>query len=222
VWREPVAGIEFVWIPGRVPSGSTSREKSLDGFWMGRYPVTQGQWRKVMGTSPAHFALGSSYPVEGVAWPEALDFARRLAGLNKQRYLFCLPTELQWEYASRWDGDAVDNVDKVAWHNGNSGLSTQPVGQKAPNGLGLYDLLGNVMEWCGDGSAEEIYQANRRHGSAYDEVGRKQAGRGGSWQSLPEECRPDFRKLFPRQLGYANLGFRLVRLNRQIENGKTP
>ncbi len=221
-WREPVAGIKFAWIPGRVPTGSISREKRMPGFWMGCYPVTQGQWQQVMGQNPSHFALGSSYPVEGVAWGDALDFSRRLAGLNKSRYLFCLPTESQWEHAARWQtsrgsGAAVP-VDKFAWHSGNSGLSTQPVGQKAPTDLGLYDLLGNVMEWCGEGSAEDIYQTHRRYGSAYDEVGRKQAGRGGSWKSSPEECSPDFRKLFPRQLGYSNLGFRIIRLNRQPDD----
>jgi sulfatase modifying factor 1 len=138
--------------------------------------------------------------------------------LNNNRYLFCLPTESQWEYAARWDAGDAGRVDEFAWHNGNSGLSTQPVGQKAPTGLGLYDLLGNVMEWCGEGSAEEIYQTYRRHGSAYDEVGRKQAGRGGSWKSGPAECNSDFRKLYPRQLGYSNLGFRVVRLNRRPDN----
>lgn len=214
-WREPAAGIEFVWVPGRMPAGSASQVKPVEGFWMGRYPVTQGQWQQVMGQNPSHFALGSSYPVEGIAWGEALDFARRLADLNQKRYFFCLPTEAQWEYAARWDTGDPGRVDEVAWHNGNSGLSTQPVGQKRPSGLGLYDLLGNVMEWCGEGSAEEIYRIYRRHGSAYDEVGRKQAGRGGSWKSSPTECCPDFRKLYPRQLGYSNLGFRLVRLNRR-------
>ena len=221
-WCEPLAGIEFVWVPGRIPTRSGSRGKPLSGFWIGRYPVTQGQWQQVMGQNPSHFAQGSSYPVEGVAWGDALDFTRRLAGLNKGRYFFCLPTESQWEHAARWDADpgssAPGPLDKFAWHNGNSGLSTQPVGQKAPTGLGLYDMLGNVMEWCGEGSAEEIYPAHRRHGSIYDEVGRKQAGRGGGWKSAPEECRPDFRKLFPRQLGYADLGFRIIRLNRQPEN----
>ncbi len=224
-WREPVAGIEFAWIPGRMPTGSTSREKRMPGFWMGRYPVTQGQWQQVMGQNPSHFALGSSYPVEGIAWGDALDFSRRLAGLNKSRYLFCLPTESQWEHAARWEtgggSSAVEHVDKFAWHSSNSGLSTQPVGQRAPTGLGLYDLLGNVMEWCGEGSAEEIYQTYRRHGSAYDEVGRKQAGRGGSWKSAPEECRPDFRKLFPQQLGYSNLGFRIIRLNSKPDNSES-
>ncbi len=221
-WRESVAGIAFVWVPGRIPTGSDSRERPLSGFWMGRYPVTQGQWKQVMGQNPSHFAQGSSYPVEGVAWGDALDFTRRLAGLNKSRYLFCLPTESQWEHAAGWDTDPGSGVpghmDKFAWHSGNSGLSTQPVGQKAPTGLGLYDMLGNVMEWCGEGSAEEIYQTYRRHGSIYDEVGRKQAGRGGSWKSAPEACCPDSRKLFPRQLGYSDLGFRIIRLNRKPDN----
>jgi formylglycine-generating enzyme required for sulfatase activity len=215
-WREPITGIEFVWVPGDTAAPSASRERPVTGFWMGRYPVTQGQWQQVMGQNPAHFALGRSYPVEGVAWGDALDFIRRLAGLHKNRYLFCLPTEAQWEHAARWGGDPdglpAGHVDQVAWHNGNSGLSTQPVGQKQPNRLGLYDMLGNVMEWCGEGSAEEIYNTYRRHGSAYDEVGRKQAGCGGSWKSEREECRPDFRQLLPRRLGYSNLGFRVIRV----------
>ncbi|MCP3955237.1 MAG: SUMF1/EgtB/PvdO family nonheme iron enzyme [Desulfobacterales bacterium] len=218
-WCEPIAGIEFAWVPGHVATGSGSQGKSMAGFWMGRYPVTQGQWQQVMGQNPSHFTLGSNYPVEGISWGDALDFARRLAALNKSRYLFCLPTESQWEHAARWEtghgAGVAGHVDRLAWHNGNSGLSTQPVGQKVPTGLGLHDLLGNVMEWCGEGSAVEIYQTHRRHGSAYDEVGLKQAGRGGSWKSTPEECCPDSRKLFPRQLGYANLGFRVVRLKRQ-------
>lgn len=216
-WREPIAGIEFVWVPGRPAIAPGSRAETAEGFWLGRYPVTQGQWKQVMGANPSYFSMGSSYPVEGVAWGDALDFARRLATLNGNRYLFCLPTESQWAYAAGWDGDSTSadggGVDRLAWHSGNSGLATQPVGQKASNGLGLYDMLGNVMEWCGEGSVEEIYRASRRHGSVYDEVGQKHAGRGGSWKSGPEECCPGFRKLFPRQLGYANLGFRLARLN---------
>lgn len=215
-WREPVAGIEFVWVPARQTSTPGSRAEIAEGFWLGRYPVTQGQWKQIMGTNPSYFSMGSSYPVEGIAWVDALDFARRLANLNGNRYLFCLPTEPQWAYAAGWDGNQTStrgSVDRFAWHSGNSGLATQPVGQKASNGLGLYDMLGNVMEWCGDGSVEEIYRACRRHGSVYDEVGQKLAGRGGSWKSGPEECCADFRKLFPRQLGYANLGFRIVRLN---------
>ncbi len=212
-WREPVAGIEFVWIPGR-PAALAG--DAMTGFWMGRTPVTQGQWQQVMGANPSHFALGSSYPVEGVAWGNALDFARRLADLNQSRYVFCLPTESQWVYAAQWESGPAPGigggaVDRFAWHSGNSGLTTQPVGQKASTGLGLYDLFGNVMEWCGEGSAEEIKQTYGRHGSVYADVGQKQAGRGGSWKSSPEECGPGFRILFPRQLGYSNLGFRIIR-----------
>ena len=219
-WREPVVGIEFVWIPGCRVDLRHEGVKSMEGFWLGKYPVTQGQWQRVMGGNPAHFSLGSSYPVERISWGETLDFARRLAGLNSNRYLFCLPTESQWEYAAAagtGERDTFDggNPDQFAWHSGNSGLSTQPVGQKAPTGLGLYDMLGNVMEWCGEGSEEEIYRSYRRHASAYDEVGHKQSGRGGSWKSDPEECRPEARRLLPQQLGYSNLGFRVVRLNRR-------
>ncbi len=224
-WHEPVVGIEFVWIPGRQAVSPEKEAEPIEGFWMGRFPVTQGQWQRVMGQNPSHFALGSSYPVEGVAWGGALDFARRLAEMNSNRYFFCLPTEPQWEYAVGIDGDdegrdfgREHRVDRYAWHSGNSGLSTQPVGRKAPTGFGLNDMLGNVMEWCGEGSAEEISQTYRRHGSAYDEVGLRQAGRGGSWKSEPEECHPGFRKLFPRQLGYSDLGFRLVRLSRRASS----
>lgn len=227
-WTEPVVGISFVWIPGgafdfaipnlSLPSAPPLMETIVvGGFWMATTPVTQGQWRRVMGSNPAMFTKGDTYPVETVSWEECADFLRRLAAMNSNRYHFTLPTEIQWQYAAtaggQLDATAVaPNVDQQAWHRANSGMSTQPVGLKEPNALGLFDILGNVMEWCGENASQVIYRAGRRRTSIYADVGNRQPGRGGSWKSAAADCCPAYQRMFTQQLGYATLGFRVVRL----------
>ena len=128
------------------------------GYWLGVYPVTQSQWQSVIGTNPSRFK-GANQPVAEVSWQETMDFCQRLDISHiSEGYLFSLPTEAQWEYACRAGttykyqlGDTLEDLSRVAWHSDNiSNLSTQDVGQKAPNNWGLYDMLGNVMEWCFD------------------------------------------------------------------------
>lgn len=134
------------------------------GYWLGVYQVTQSQWQTVMGTNPSRFR-GSNLPVETVSWQDAVDFCNRLNDTPLERpenYVFTLPTEAQWEYACKANsdcvyhvGDTIEDLSRVAWHRGNiSTFSTQVVGQKEPNNWGLYDMLGNVMEWCFDGPTE--------------------------------------------------------------------
>jgi formylglycine-generating enzyme required for sulfatase activity len=134
------------------------------GYWLGVYPVTQCQWESVMGTNPSRFK-GPNQPVAEVGWQDALDFCNRLNGSQipiPKGYTFSLPTQAQWEYACRAGtpyryqlGDSLEDLSRVAWHRDNiSSLSTQDVGQKEPNNWGLYDMLGNVMEWCFDSPVE--------------------------------------------------------------------
>jgi formylglycine-generating enzyme required for sulfatase activity len=153
--------IELVEIPaGTFFMGSASAEASeyeqpvhevrVEDFWLGVNPVTQGQWEAVMGDNPAHFRRGPDYPVECVDLIDIDMFLEKLRARTKRAYR--LPTEREWEYACRAGsaGDRYGDLDAVAWHSGNAGETTHPVGQKLPNAFELCDMLGNVYEWCAD------------------------------------------------------------------------
>jgi formylglycine-generating enzyme required for sulfatase activity len=155
-------GMEFVLIPaGEFQMGSNEggaaerpahRVRISAPFYLGKYEVTQAQWEAVMGTNPSHFTGNPNRPVANVSWEEVQEFIKRLN--QHEGWEVCrLPTEAQWEYAARagttteWYGD----VGAIAWSRENSGGKTHEVGQKRPNAWGLYDMLGNVGEWCHDG-----------------------------------------------------------------------
>ena len=172
-----ISGMEFVWVPpGEFRMGSKSSEADDDerprmrvrisrGFFLGKYEVTQGQWEAVMGSNPSRFdGCGPDCPVENVSWDDVQEFIRRLnarEGGNRYR----LPTEAEWEYAARagTNGDHYGNLAAIAWHEDNSGNRTHPVGRKAPNEWGLYDMLGNVWEWVEDWYGG--YPGGRSYGS---------------------------------------------------------
>lgn len=222
-WTEPSLGLRFVWVPGgQFRSGDPwGQSRSADlvelaGFWMGAFPVTQGEWQRIMGANPAHFQGGADLPVEQVSYDDAMDFVRKLIRLTRRRYRFALPTEDQWEYAARSGGREQayaggDMADPVAWHRGNSGLATHPVGLRQPNALGIFDMSGNVMEWCGDGQVPDV-DGTQRTAGAYDRAGARRPARGGSWNAPPEACRTWVRRLVNAALGYSALGLRLIRL----------
>jgi formylglycine-generating enzyme required for sulfatase activity/uncharacterized caspase-like protein len=224
-WRDPVTGMEFVWVPGGSfmmgSNDGASYEKpvhrvELDGFWMGKYEVTQGEWEKVMGTNPSHFK-GSRRPVEEVTWNDCQKFIQRLESRsNGVRY--SLPTEAQWEYACRGGNQSrgytysgSNNVGSVAWNGGNSGSKTHEVGGKAANELGLYDMSGNVWEWCQDWYAKDAYSYHARKNPIYTRGGSVRVNRGGSWYSVPRGVRSANRSWFGPGFASYNLGFRLLR-----------
>ena len=156
---------------------------TVGGFWIGKYTVTQGQWQKVMGNNPSGFKKGDNYPVETVSWDDAKEFIRKLNG--KSGYTFRLPTEAEWEYAARSGGKAEkyaggNDIDAVAWYVANSGRSTHPVGTKAPNGLGIYDMSGNVWQWCEDKYDAEAYKKHQRNNPISSSGGSLKVLRGGS------------------------------------------
>jgi len=160
IWRESVTGMEFVWIPaGEFLMGSNSGDDdersvhrvAIDGFWMGKHEVTQRQWEKVKGFNPsASYARGDNYPVQCVSWIDVQDFINRLNSQTGKN--FRLPTEAEWEYACRagTTSDRYGFLSNIAWWYNNSHEKAHPVGQKDPNDWGLYDMLGNVWEWCSD------------------------------------------------------------------------
>src|ERR1043165_6570585 len=176
-------GIELVWIPANSfmmgseygGEGPVHQVTISNGFYMGKYEVTQAQWQKVMGNNPSYFK-GANLPVEQVSWNDAAAFVARL-NAQHDGYTYRLPTEAEWEYACRagTTGDNAGNVDAMAWYGNNSGQArldatniwhndhenyfkriadngnqTHPVGRKQPNAWGLYDMQGNVAEWVED------------------------------------------------------------------------
>jgi formylglycine-generating enzyme required for sulfatase activity len=225
----PDLALEMIWIaPGKFTMGSppeeTGRNKAegpqmrvtlTHGFWLGKTHVTQAQYEAVTGSNPSHFtAVGKDAPVERVSWLDAMEYCRKLtereraAGRLPEGYVYTLPTEAQWEYACRagTKGAHSGNPELMAWYEGNSGGSTHPVAQKQPNPWGLYDMYGNVLQWCRD------WYGDYPGGEVTDPTGPSHGyfrmARGGSWRV----------KLFrsasrgggsPGRLDYT-LGFRLA------------
>jgi formylglycine-generating enzyme required for sulfatase activity len=148
----------------RSREGPTTNVTITEDYFLGKFQVTQNQWKTVMGYNPSHF-IGDNLPVETITWFEAVEFCRKLTDKQKTEgrlpagYLFSLPTEAQWEYACRAGTSSImyygndpgySELGKYAWYAPNSGNTTHPVGQKLPNNWGLYDMHGNVYEWCLD------------------------------------------------------------------------
>ena len=180
----------------------------VNSFAIGKYPITQAQYEAVMGINPSLFQNNPQNPVKSVSWDDAQAFCQKLSQITGKTYR--LPTEAEWEYACRagtttrfYFGDDANQLGDYAWYIGNSQGETHPVGQKRPNAWGLYDMSGNVWEWCeddwhdnyknapSDGSAwltdDNIYQIVRG-GSWYKLL------RGGSWDYQPEYCRSASRR----------------------------
>ena len=173
------------------------------GFYIGKYPVTQKQWTQVTRDNPSEFKKGGDYPVESVSWEDCQEFIKKLNIILKdnQKLLafeeFRLPTEAEWEYACRagtqstfyWGNLIGENkIDDHCWHSGNSYDSTHPAGQKKPNRFGLFDMSGNVFEWCGDWYSDNYYSNSVNIDPAGPESGLEKCLRGGSWYSSAKLC----------------------------------
>ena len=209
---------------GTFTMGATSEQKkpdddekpthrvSLSSFYIGKYEVTQALWKAVMGSNPSRFE-GDNLPVERVSWNDCQTFLRKLNAMTGKN--FRLPTEAEWEFSARggnlsrgYQYSGSKKIDDVAWYRNNSGSKTHNVGTKAPNELGIYDMSGNVWEWCQDwyGDYHGYSQTNPTGPSS----GSSRVFRGGSWNGRARFCRVACRNDFTPDYGGNALGFRLA------------
>ncbi len=218
---DDVTGMELVYVPGGCfQMGSPKSEKGrnddeklhevcVDGFWMGKTEVTQGQWQKVMGSNPSAFKKGDDYPVERVSWDDTQDFIKKLKGKAGRKYR--LPTEAEWEYACRVNSPGTycggNDLNAVAWYSENSS-STHPVGEKKRNAFGLYDMSGNVWEWCADRYG--AYEPNKKENPVGTTSGSYRVIRGGGCSNAPEFVRAAIRLRYSPGFRFSSLGFRLL------------
>ena len=227
----------MVWIPpGKARIGSPTEEidRGLDegpqseikiphGFWMGKCEVTQGEYHAVMGINPSHFIGEPARPVEKVSWQQAVEYCSKLtareqlAGRLPAGYAYRLPTEVEWEYACRagtttrfsyGDDPGYSRLTDYAWFTGNAGSTPHPVGGKRPNAWGLYDMHGNVWEWCldhwsGPAGNDDSNPPGGRTSSL-------RSARGGSWLYDGRFCRSANRDDYYISNRCSDVGFRVV------------
>ena len=183
-----------------------------NGYYMGKYEVTQALWQAVMGSNPS-YDKGNDLPVENVSWKDCQKFISKLNSMTGRK--FRLPTEAEWEYAARggkesrgYQYSGSSNVSDVAWCVGNSGNKTHPVGTKQANELGLYDMSGNVLEWCQDRYGSYISSSQTNPTGA--ESGAYRVFRGGSWFDNAMYSCSSYRFYYSPHNRFSNLGLRLV------------
>lgn len=185
---------------------------TLSSYYICKYEVTQALWRAVMGSNPSYFK-GDNLPVECVSWNDCQTFINRLNSYTGRN--FRLPTEAEWEFAARggnysrhYKYSGSNYIGDVAWYTDNSGSRTHPVGTKQANELGLYDMSGNVYEWCSDwyGSYSSYSQSNPTGAAS----GSGRVKRGGCWYCSARFCRSSCRYINSPGISYYCLGLRLV------------
>ena len=222
-----VNGIKYnmVWVEGGTfRMGATSEQGSeisdekpvhsvtLSGYYIGKTEVTQALWQAVMGSNPSYFE-GDDLPVEQVSWDDCQEFIRKLNSLTGQN--FRLPTEAEWEFACRGGNNSrgykysgSNYIDNVAWYDGNSGDKTHPVATKSPNELGIYDMSGNVWEWCSDWYAD--YTSYLQTNPTGPRSGSARVFRGGCWFGSARDCRSSLRSGNGPSRRFCDLGLRLA------------
>jgi len=221
-------------------SNKVTREKpihsvTVDDFYISETEVTQAEWKAVMGNNPSRFK-GDNLPVERVSWYDAVEFCNKkseMEGLTpcysgKKKKIKCnfnangyrLPTEAEWEYAARGGIHHTDdykyagttaNLGDYAWYYSNSSSQTHAVGTKLPNQLGIYDMSGNVYEWCNDWYDSNYYSSSPQNNPTGPTNGSYRVLRGGSWDNYADYCRVAFRGRNDPNSGYLYYGFRFLR-----------
>jgi len=234
-YLEPLTGMELVYVPsgcyemgcGNWMDECKEDEKPahkvcLNAFYIGRYEVTQGQWQKIMGGNPSEYKAGESHPVEMVSWPDVQAFVKKLNAASKEMH-FRLPTEAEWEYAARSGGkeekySGGNTNEGGLWHAfvmGEKGYypegrQTWPVGTAKPNGLGLYDMSGNVAEWVEDWYAKDYYGVSPLENPHGPDSAKRKVYRGGTYSNRINDKRTTNRNSAKPDWKCLDLGFRLV------------
>lgn len=201
-----------------------------ESYYIQTTEVTQRQWKDVMGTNPSAFNnCGDDCPVENVSWNDVQLFIQKLnkrEGTNKLHNEYMLPTEAQWEYACRAgsktsfaNGKLIGlksnlNLDAIGWYENNSRQTIHPIATRAPNIWGLYDMHGNVSEWCSNSKYRYPSYAVKNPPISYLDSGSNRVFRGGNWSDLPYACRSAYRKGERKTYKNYNLGFRLIKRGR--------
>ena len=181
-------------------------------YYMGKYEVTQALWQAVMGSNPSEYK-GDNLPVETVSWNDCQKFISKLNSLTGR--MFRLPTEAEWEYAARggkesrgYQYSGSSNISDVAWYDENSGSKTHPVGTKQANELGIYDMTGNVWEWCSDWYSS--YSSSSQTNPTGSDSGSARVSRGGGWFNDASYCRLSVRFYYTPDFRLDILGLRLA------------
>lgn len=203
--RKDYADFEAAWIENEKPA---HRVDIPEEFWMGKTEVTQAQWEKIMGTNPSFKEKCADCPVDRVSWEDAKEFIKKLNELNNG-FVYSLPSEAEWEYAARGGTTRLfaGNTEDISWHSGNSGSATNPVASRLPNSFGLYDMNGNVAEWC-----EDLYERYDKAENPDAPTGpaNLRVVRGGHWNVFPTLQRSTARSGLSPNVRNITTGFRLA------------
>jgi len=206
--------LELVEIPSGRLVMEGGHEIRLNGFRMGKYPITLGQYKAVMGSNPSKFKGNDRCPVECVIWNDAVKFCEKVTQQTGQQVR--LPSETEWEYACRagtttryYFGDNENDLDRYGWYSKNSGSKTHPVGEKQPNGWGLYDMHGNVWEWVADVWTKNVSEIPKNGSPFSGGDSSIRILRGGSWYNYANLCRSANRLRFSADDRLNEIGFRV-------------
>ena len=193
---------------------------SLDNYYIGQTEVTQALWKAVMGYNPSVMNKGDLYPVENVSYSDCQAFVNRLNQLTEGRRPqgrdFRIPTEAEWEYAARggqsggYQYSGSNSVGSVAWYNNNANGKTHHVKTLGANGLGIYDMSGNVSEWTADWFDADYYSRSEEYNPCNRIQSQQRAGRGGSFASQPRNCRVSDRHYYSPNERSGHLGLRVA------------
>jgi formylglycine-generating enzyme required for sulfatase activity len=200
---------------GRGKHHNAQHPVSIKDFAIGKFEVTQSQWLSIMNSNWSGFKA-QNHPIDGISWDDAQEFVRRLSSITGKKYR--LPSEAEWEYAARAGSGAdyhfgykVAELDRYAWFGGNSVGSTHPVGEKAPNSSGVYDIYGNVSEWTED-CWNEDYKGAPNDGTSWEKGDCElKVIRGGSWLDQAENAGSASRRAANKRTQNQSIGFRVSR-----------